>query len=161
MTVNEQITRRAALIVGASGAGALVVAACSSSSDKESGSGGAGAATKPVSESSHGGASSTDSSEAGNLGALSAVPVGEAKAVTLPGGKPGILARPTATTAACFSAICTHLGCTVKADGNKLNCPCHGSQYDALTGKVLHGPAPDPLPSIPVTVTDGNVIAKT
>jgi Rieske Fe-S protein len=52
------------------------------------------------------------------------------------------------------------MGCTVKPEGNKLNCPCHGSQYDALTGKVLRGPAPDPLPKIAVTVSNGNVIAK-
>jgi Rieske Fe-S protein len=139
MTSNPSISRRTALVAGA-GASAAVVAGCSGSSK---GSGATGAA---------GGKD--------DLGPLSAVPVGQAKAVTLPGGKPGILARPTATTAACFSAICTHLGCTVQADGNKLNCPCHGSQYDALTGKVLRGPAPDPLPSIPVTVTDGNVVAK-
>src|SRR5438309_924641 len=75
---------------------------------------------------SAGGSTSAEAGPEGDLGALSAVPVGQAKNVTLPGGKPGILARPTATTAACFSAICTHLGCTVQADGDKLNCPCHG-----------------------------------
>ncbi|MFN2561257.1 MAG: ubiquinol-cytochrome c reductase iron-sulfur subunit [Jatrophihabitans sp.] len=136
------MSRRTALLAGA-GAGAAALAACSGSN-------------KP----SHSGPTSAKAGNEGDLGPLSAVPVGQAKAVTLPGGKPGILARPTATTAACFSAICTHLGCTVQADGSKLNCPCHGSQYDALTGKVLRGPAPDPLPSIAVTVTDGNVVVK-
>jgi cytochrome b6-f complex iron-sulfur subunit len=53
------------------------------------------------------------------------------------------------------------MGCTVNAQGNKLSCPCHGSEFDALTGKVLRGPAASPLPSIPVTVTNGDVTAKT
>jgi Rieske Fe-S protein len=136
------MSRRTALLAGA-GAGAAALAACSGSN-------------KP----SHSRPTSATAGNEGDLGPLSAVPVGQAKAVTLPGGKPGILARPTATTAACFSAICTHLGCTVQADGSKLNCPCHGSQFDALTGKVLRGPAPDPLPSIAVTVTGGNVVVR-
>jgi Rieske Fe-S protein len=142
MPPNPYISRRTALIAGA-GTSAAVLAACSGNT-----------------KGSDAGPSSAKTANEGELGPLSAVPVGQAKNVTLPGGKPGILARPTATTAACFSAICTHLGCTVQADGDKLNCPCHGSQYDALTGKVLRGPAPDPLPSIPVTVTDGTVVAK-
>lgn len=155
MTPNPYISRRTVLVAGAAG-GAVVVAGCSS------GSKASGATRRDAVTGAPGGAGAGTSAEAGgkdDLGPLSAVPVGQAKAVTLPGGKPGILARPTATTAACFSAICTHMGCTVQADGSRLNCPCHGSQYDALTGQVLRGPATSPLPSIPVTVTDGDVVA--
>lgn len=40
-----------------------------------------------------------------------------------------------------FSAHCTHLGCKIdKMQGDRLVCPCHGSEYD-LEGKVLKGPA--------------------
>ena len=39
-------------------------------------------------------------------------------------GSPAIVARPTATTAVAFSAICTHEGCTVNPAGSELDCPC-------------------------------------
>jgi nitrite reductase/ring-hydroxylating ferredoxin subunit len=46
---------------------------------------------------------------------------------------------------AAVSAVCTHLGCTVRlVDGEGFVCPCHGSRYD-LHGQVLEGPAPRPL----------------
>lgn len=35
---------------------------------------------------------------------------------------------------------CTHKQCTVNPAGNRLSCPCHGSQFDSR-GKVLKGPA--------------------
>lgn len=57
------------------------------------------------------------------------------------------------------SAACTHQGCTVLAGGRTLNCPCHGSKFDAATGAVLADPATRPLPSRGVRVVDGWVVA--
>ncbi|HVY15972.1 MAG TPA: Rieske (2Fe-2S) protein [Rhodopila sp.] len=58
-----------------------------------------------------------------------------------------------------FSAICTHAGCLVSnwiALTHHLRCPCHGSEYDpANGGVVVAGPAPQPLPSLPVAASNG------
>lgn len=43
-----------------------------------------------------------------------------------------------------MSAVCTHLGCTVRQEGQGFVCPCHGSRYDA-DGRVVSGPAPAAL----------------
>ena len=49
------------------------------------------------------------------------------------------------------SATCTHQGCTVGSpQGGVVTCPCHGSQFEASTGRVIRGPATAPLPAVPV-----------
>jgi Rieske Fe-S protein len=58
-----------------------------------------------------------------------------------------------------FSAICTHQGCKVAPAGTTLNCPCHGSKYDAMTGKVLNGPAKADLAPVAVKVSGQDVVA--
>ena len=53
---------------------------------------------------------------------------------------------------AAISTVCTHLGCTVKANEVGFDCPCHGSVYDRQ-GNVIAGPAPSSLPWYRVSVT--------
>ena len=60
-----------------------------------------------------------------------------------------------------FSAICTHQGCRVnRVAGGRIVCPCHGSAFDAATGRVVAGPAPRPLPRVRVSVRDGQVYSS-
>ncbi|WP_457632247.1 QcrA and Rieske domain-containing protein [Oceanithermus desulfurans] len=76
---------------------------------------------------------------------------------------PGELSPETAEYAAdgtvAYSAICTHLGCTVSdwvADKGDLLCPCHKGIYDPRQGaKVVGGPPPRPLPALPIQ-TEGD-----
>jgi rieske iron-sulfur protein len=58
-----------------------------------------------------------------------------------------------------YSAICTHLGCTVRfseepmdqAPFPHIHCPCHGAMFDPQRGGVvLGGPPPRALPQLPV-----------
>lgn len=64
-----------------------------------------------------------------------------------------------------FSAICTHLGCSVYEqlnDDGLIACPCHASSFDpANDAEVIGGPAGRPLPSLPIAVNDnGEVIVN-
>ena len=57
------------------------------------------------------------------------------------------------------SATCTHQGCRVNPPVHGVvSCPCHGSRFDAATGKVLNGPATAPLPEVPVSVQGTDVV---
>lgn len=47
------------------------------------------------------------------------------------------------------STTCTHRGCRAEPVGDRILCPCHGSEF-ALDGTLLDGPADEPLPSLPV-----------
>jgi len=57
-----------------------------------------------------------------------------------------------------YSAWCTHLGCVIDQwDANKkvFKCPCHKSAFDPVQGgKVTDGPAPRPLPILPLKIVD-------
>jgi len=47
-----------------------------------------------------------------------------------------------------FDDTCTHRGCSLAEgdlEGTTVTCICHGSQFDAVTGAVVRGPAERPL----------------
>jgi len=59
------------------------------------------------------------------------------------GSKPAIVVRSTDGELRAFSAVCTHLECTVqfKTDTSQIWCACHNGLYD-LAGSVVSGPPP-------------------
>lgn len=76
-----------------------------------------------------------------------------------------------------ISAVCTHLGCTVRAEAlsqvetrtvegqalrmtHRFQCPCHGSKY-AGDGSNIAGPAPKPLAWFHLSIApdDGQLVA--
>ncbi len=69
--------------------------------------------------------------------------------------------RQADNTFTVFSPICPHLGCHYHWNprSQHFECPCHGSIY-ALDGKVLGGPAPRPLDTLPEKVEGGILYIK-
>ncbi|MFD9786538.1 Rieske (2Fe-2S) protein [[Kitasatospora] papulosa] len=91
------------------------------------------------------------------LGAADEVPVGGAK---LYREQRVVVSCQAAGQYKAFSAQCTHAGCLLdKVEGNEGNCPCHGSRFDMTTGKALQGPATVPLPSVPLKLEGGKLVA--
>lgn len=142
MSASQSAARRtvlkgAAAIVGAAGAGAALTA-CSAGT--AGGVGGPAVPAEPV-----------------ELGAAAEVPVGGAK---LYREKKLVVSCPAEGQYKAFSAQCTHAGCVLdKIVEGEGNCPCHGSRFDVTTGKVLRGPAAEPLPAVPVKAEGGKLIA--
>lgn len=60
-----------------------------------------------------------------------------------------------------YSPICPHLGCryTWQADSEHFVCPCHGSVF-SKDGKVLGGPAPRPLDTLPTKIENGDLYVE-
>lgn len=100
---------------------------------------------------------SKSSSERVKVGTTTDIPIGQGKIVAV-GNKPVIVTNTDQGVNA-FSAICTHLGCIVVWDDSRkiILCPCHDGQFNPITGVVMSGPPPSPLPSVPV-VMDGEDI---
>jgi rieske iron-sulfur protein len=63
-----------------------------------------------------------------------------------------------------YTAVCPHQGCWVTdwlTSKQVLQCPCHQSQYDPRRGAaVVSGPAPRPLPALPLRLVDGRLEVK-
>ncbi len=74
------------------------------------------------------------------------------------GPKPALLVRLPNGDLRAFSAICTHLGCTVqyRADLQGIWCPCHNGLYN-LQGANVSGPPPKPLEQYAVAVKDDKI----
>jgi len=70
------------------------------------------------------------------------------------GSAPALLIYTAEGELRAFSAICTHLTCTVRyeSDTATLLCPCHNGRFD-LAGNVISGPPPRPLEAYEVEVS--------
>ena len=75
------------------------------------------------------------------------------------GDKPGIVIHTAEGQFKAFSAVCTHLNCTVqyRQDLKHIWCACHNGHYD-LNGKNVAGPPPRPLEEYKVFVQGEDVI---
>ena len=77
------------------------------------------------------------------------------------GSRPGILVRTAAGELRAFSAVCTHLNCTVqyRPDISHLWCACHNGHYD-LNGKNVEGPPPRPLDTFVVNARGNQIVVS-
>ena len=138
--------------LGMSIAGASVLAACAEESSE--GSANEGANTNKITADASGGKAAARGQE---IAKISRVPAGSAVNFDT-SGSPAVLIHLQNGKFAAYSAVCTHQGCTVAYQNGQLFCPCHGSVFDpSRGGAVLSGPAPSPLPRIPVKVQRGGV----
>jgi nitrite reductase/ring-hydroxylating ferredoxin subunit len=138
-------TRRR-LLAGAGLAGlAGVLAACGGSSDSGGGDSGSG-----------GGGGGGASNSSGGLAKTADIPVGGGKVFE---GEKVVITQPAEGQFECFSAVCTHKGCTVDdvSDGT-INCPCHGSKFSVKDASVAGGPASEPLEKKQIKVQGGQIV---
>ena len=75
------------------------------------------------------------------------------------GSKPALLVRTVDGEYLAFSAVCTHLNCTVqyREDLRQIWCACHNGLYD-LEGRNVSGPPPRPLEKFEVHVQGEDVV---
>ena len=88
---------------------------------------------------------------------LSELPVNSGKIFRF-GSRPGLVLRTQDGAVRAFSAVCTHLNCTVqyRPDLQHIWCACHNGHYD-LQGKNIAGPPPRPLEAYKVDVSGDDV----
>lgn len=86
------------------------------------------------------------------------IPPGEAKDIVF-NNTPGVIINRPDKGFIALSRVCTHLGCLVdyQKDKKRFLCPCHAGTYD-LSGNVISGPPPKPLPQFPVKVQGDSII---
>ncbi len=77
------------------------------------------------------------------------------------GSKPGILINTKEGELKAFTAVCTHLDCTVqyREDFEHIWCACHNGHYD-LNGINIQGPPPRPLTQFQVNVKENKIFVS-
>ncbi len=77
------------------------------------------------------------------------------------GSSPALLINTADGQLRAFSAVCTHLTCTVsyESDTGTLYCPCHNGRFD-LAGNVISGPPPRPLEAYEIEAAAGDIIVS-
>ncbi|MYS19144.1 Ferredoxin subunit of nitrite reductase or a ring-hydroxylating dioxygenase [Streptomyces sp. DvalAA-14] len=149
-------TRRG-VVAAAGGVGlAAVLTACGSGSDSDSSSKASSPSSDAAAPATTGSGSTSAAAGGGTaLAKTSDIPVGGGKIFD---DQKVVVTQPTAGQFKGFSAICTHMGCTVASvSGGTINCPCHGSKYHVADGSVANGPATQGLPAKQVTVAGDEI----
>ncbi len=89
---------------------------------------------------------------------LAALPAGTMRAVSLEGRE--LLLCHTREGVFALDNLCTHAAarlCEGRLRATRLLCPLHGGVFDARDGRVLRGPAQQPLARYPVRIAQEHI----
>ncbi|SFY51584.1 Rieske (2Fe-2S) protein [Streptomyces sp. F-1] len=110
--------------------------------------------TRPASPASPA-ASTSPAADAKKLASTGDIPEGGGKVFD---ERKIVVTQPSKGEFKAFSAVCTHMGCTVsRVQNGTIDCPCHGSKFKIADGSVAEGPATKPLEEKRIKV-EGNSI---
>ncbi|HET6295434.1 MAG TPA: Rieske (2Fe-2S) protein [Kribbella sp.] len=152
---------RGAAVAGLAGVAVPLLAACGDGGDASGTPSSSTSSSDPTSAPTSAPSSApTSSAPAGGggpvLGPTSSVPVGGGMVFS---DAKIVVTQPTAGQYKAFTAVCTHMQCLVtKVENDTIDCPCHGSKFNASDGTVANGPASRPLAPVTITVQGGNIL---
>jgi Rieske Fe-S protein len=164
---DQRATRRGVLLgVGLAGVGGAL-AGCSTAAVPydaneagvpPGGQAATSAASSPMASGQAAGMAQGASTTGTLLGLVKNIPVGGGVVFL---DKKVVVTQPAKGVFKAFSAVCTHVGCICnKVANGTIDCPCHGSEFKITDGAVVTGPAPAPLPSRTITVTNGKIMLE-
>jgi Rieske Fe-S protein len=156
--MDEDVTTSRRHVLGGAAVAVTVAGlatACGGSKKKDASPGDDNTSQTPTDAPSSPAVATTGSGAGNALGKKSDIPVGSGKIFT---DQKVVVTQPAAGEFKGFSAVCTHMGCTVsEISGGEIHCPCHGSAYSIADGSVKNGPASRPLAAKQVTVQGDSI----
>ena len=156
---DNRATRRGVLLgVGVAGAGAVLAGCSTAAVPYDADEAGVVPGQPAATQAGQAAAAGTGGSPGTLLGLTTDIPVGGGTVFLT---EKVVVTQPAKGVFRAFSAVCTHVGCICdKVANGTIDCPCHGSEFKITDGAVVTGPAPAPLPTRTIAITDGKILLQ-